>query len=143
MNTYKLSSRELKNKIFDLLSQKDYKKGLKEICRLPARQAVNPLFSFLFSLDENLKWRSITAFGEVVAPLAKCDMESARIIMRRLMWNLNGVFNYSGFIYPARRKLFGTRSITERGFMGSGPTCLCPIRMYLICGCVSSALSGF
>ena len=89
MNTDKLSGRELKNKIFDLLSQKDFKKGLEEICRLPARQAVNPLFSFLFSLDENLKWRSITAFGEVVARLAKCDLESARIIMRRLMWNLN------------------------------------------------------
>jgi hypothetical protein len=89
MNTDKLSSRELKNKIFDLLSQKDFKKGLKEICQLPARQAVNPLFSFLFSLDENLKWRSITAFGEAVARLAKCDLESARIIMRRLMWNLN------------------------------------------------------
>jgi hypothetical protein len=89
MNAEKLSGRELKNKIFDLLSQKDFKKGLEEICRLPARQAVNPLFSFLFSLDENLKWRSITAFGEVVARLAKCDLESARIIMRRLMWNLN------------------------------------------------------
>jgi hypothetical protein len=89
MNTDKLSGREFKNKIFDLLSQKDFKKGLKEICRLPARQAVNPLFSFLFSLDENLKWRTITAFGEVVASLAKCDLESARIIMRRLMWNLN------------------------------------------------------
>jgi hypothetical protein len=89
MNKEKLSGRELKNKTFDLLSQKDFKKGLKEICRLPARQAVNPLFSFLFSLDENLKWRSITAFGEMVARLAKCDLESARIIMRRLMWNLN------------------------------------------------------
>jgi len=88
-NTNKLSGRELKNKIFVLISQKDFKKGLKEICRLPARQAVNPLFSFLFSLDENLKWRSITAFGEVVAPLVKCELESARIIMRRLMWNLN------------------------------------------------------
>jgi hypothetical protein len=89
MNKEKLSGRELKNKIFDLLSHKDFKKGLKEICRLPARQVVNPLFSFLFSLDENLKWRSITAFGEVVARLAKCDLESARVIMRRLMWNLN------------------------------------------------------
>jgi hypothetical protein len=89
MNNEKLSGRELKNKIFDLLSQKDFNKGLKEICRLPARQAINPLFSFLFSLDEHLKWRSITAFGEVAARLAECDLESARIIMRRLMWNLN------------------------------------------------------
>jgi hypothetical protein len=88
MNTDKLSGRELKNKIFDLLSQKNFKKSLKEICRLPARQVVNPLFSFLFSLDENLKWRSITAFGEVANRLAESDLESARIIMRRLMWSI-------------------------------------------------------
>jgi len=89
MNKENLSGRELKNIIFDLLSQENFNKGLRKICSLPARQAVNPLFSFLFSLDENLKWRTITAFGEVVALLAKSDPESARIIMRRFMWNLN------------------------------------------------------
>jgi hypothetical protein len=89
MNKKKLSGRKLKNKIFQLLTQKDFKKGIKEICQLPARQAINPLFSFLYSLDEIIKWRSITALGEVAARLAECDMESARVIMRRLMWNLN------------------------------------------------------
>jgi hypothetical protein len=85
----KLSSRKLKKKILKLLSRQDFNKSLEEICRLPARQVVNPLFSFLFSLDETVKWRCVTAFGEVVARLAKSDLESARIIMRRLMWNLN------------------------------------------------------
>lgn len=85
----KLSGKKLKKKILKFLTQQDFDKGLEEICRLPARQAVNPLFSFLFSLDENIKWRSIAAFGEVVARLAQSDLESARIIMRRLMWNLN------------------------------------------------------
>ncbi len=89
MNKKKLSGRKLKNKIFQLLTQKDFNTGLEEICRLPARQAVNPLFSFLFNLDEIVKWRSITAFGAVVARLAEFDLESARIVMRRLMWNLN------------------------------------------------------
>ena len=89
MGKKKLSSRKFKNKILKLLTQQDSTKGLEEICRLPARKAINPLFSYLYSLDENVKWGSITAFGEVVARLAECDLESARVIMRRLMWNLN------------------------------------------------------
>ena len=89
MGKDKISSRRLKKNILKLLSQPEATQGLEEICQLPARQAINPLFSFLFSLDENLKWRSVTAFGEVVSRLAECDLESARIIMRRFMWNLN------------------------------------------------------
>ncbi|UCH20126.1 MAG: HEAT repeat domain-containing protein [Deltaproteobacteria bacterium] len=89
MNKKKPSGRKLKNKILKLLTQNDFKKGLREICQLPARQVVNPLFSFLYSLDEIIKWRSITALGEVTARLAENDLESSRIIMRRLMWNLN------------------------------------------------------
>ena len=89
MGKEKLSGRKLKEKILKLLTEQDITKGLEELCRLPARQAINPLFSFLFSLDDNVKWRTITAFGEVVARLAKSDLESARVIMRRLMWNLN------------------------------------------------------
>ena len=89
MGKDKSSSRRLKKNILKLLTQPDSVEGLEEICQLPARQAINPLFSFLYSLDENLKWRSVTAFGEVVSRLAICDFESARIIMRRFMWNLN------------------------------------------------------
>jgi hypothetical protein len=56
---------------------------------MPARKAINPLFSFLCSLDELLKWRAVTAMGEIVDRLANADMESARVIMRRYMWQLN------------------------------------------------------
>jgi len=36
-----------------------------------------------------LKWRAVTAIGILVAGLADSEMESARVIMRRLMWHLN------------------------------------------------------
>jgi hypothetical protein len=85
----KPNGRKLKNKVFKLLTQKDIDKGIEAICQLPSRQIVNPLFSFLYSGDENIKWRSVTALGEVVSRLEESDLESARIIMRRLMWNLN------------------------------------------------------
>ena len=89
MNRHQTSSRQLKKKIQKLLLQQNFESGLAEIGRMPARRAINPLFSFLCSLDELLKWRAVTAMGEVVDRLAGTDMESARVIMRRYMWQLN------------------------------------------------------
>lgn len=84
-----MGNRQLKKKILELLGRDDLEKSLDEICQLPARQAVNPLFSFFYNTNELIKWRAITAMGAVVAHLAEQDMESARVVMRRLIWNLN------------------------------------------------------
>jgi hypothetical protein len=84
-----MTNRKLKKKILELLGGNDLEKSLDEICQLPARQAVNPLFSFFYSTNELIKWRAITAMGAVVSHLAEQDMESARVVMRRLIWNLN------------------------------------------------------
>ncbi|MBW2166480.1 MAG: HEAT repeat domain-containing protein [Deltaproteobacteria bacterium] len=81
--------RQLKKEILELLSHKDFEKSLGKIRKLPARKAVNPLFSFFYNSDELVKWRAVAAMGAVVSNLADYDMESARVIMRRLMWNLN------------------------------------------------------
>ena len=89
MSHHQTSSRQLKKRIRKLLLQNNLESGLAEIGRMPARKAINPLFSFLCSLDELLKWRAVTAMGEVVDRLADTDMESARVIMRRYMWQLN------------------------------------------------------
>jgi HEAT-like repeat protein len=84
-----VGGRALKNRILKLLKDKDSEKALHEICRYPSRQVVNPLFSFFYSIDAIVKWRAVTAMGQVVATLVEKDMESARVVMRRLMWNLN------------------------------------------------------
>ena len=81
--------RQIKKEMLELLSCKDFEKGLEKIIQLPARQVINSLFSFLYNRDELIKWRAITAMGAVVSNLADHDMESARVIMRRLIWNLN------------------------------------------------------
>ena len=49
----------------------------------------NFLFSFFYHGDELVKWRAVSAMGAVVSTLARQDMESSRVVMRRLMWNLN------------------------------------------------------
>ena len=84
-----MGHRQLKKKILSLLGRNDLEKGIDEICQLPARKAVNPLFSFFYNTNELIKWRAITAMGAVVSGLADQDMESARVVMRRLIWNLN------------------------------------------------------
>ena len=84
-----MGGRQLKKEILELLSHKDFEKSLEKIRQLPARQAVNPLFSFFYNSDELVKWRAVAAMGAVVSNLADHDMESARVIMRRLIWNLN------------------------------------------------------
>ena len=84
-----MGNRELKTRIGKLLCLKDFSVALAEIGRIPGRRAVNPLFSFFYSGEEIVRWRAITAMGEVVARMADTSMEQARVMMRRLMWNLN------------------------------------------------------
>ena len=84
-----MRGRGLKQTVRNLLNAEAFETSLSEFCMLPARQVINPLFSFLVHSDEKLRWRAITAMGAVVENLAVKDMESARVILRRLMWSLN------------------------------------------------------
>jgi len=73
----------------EVLRREPLEKTLSLVARFPARQVVNPLLSFLYSMDPLVKWRAVALMGEVVAGLGRVRMESARVIMRRLIWNLN------------------------------------------------------
>lgn len=81
--------RQFKKLIFTLLRESDPGYALEEIKKYPAMQVINPLFSSFCSADEIVKWRGVTAMGAVVSTLADQDIESARVVMRRLMWTLN------------------------------------------------------
>lgn len=85
----KWRGRNLKRKVLDLLKSEDFKSSLQTIRSFPARRVINPLFALLCSTESEVKWRAAAAIGEVVADLAQEDMESARVIMRRMIWNLN------------------------------------------------------
>jgi HEAT repeat protein len=84
-----LSGRATKQRIYELLKSPDLASALDEISRLPSRKVINPLFSLLYNRDQDVRWAAIKAMGMIVAKMAHEDMESARVIMRRLMWNLN------------------------------------------------------
>ncbi|HUU39660.1 MAG TPA: HEAT repeat domain-containing protein [Desulfatiglandales bacterium] len=81
--------RHLKKEILELLSAKDFDQSLRTLELMPAHQVANVLLSFLPNTDLKIKWPAVTAIGSVVAKLADKEMESARDIMRRLMWQLN------------------------------------------------------
>lgn len=72
-----------------MLKSEDLRPALEALCRYPPRQIVNPLFSLLYHGDLIIRWRAVSAMGVVVSRLADENIESARIIMRRFMWNLN------------------------------------------------------
>ena len=84
-----MKGRIFKQKALKLLRSENLDVALKKLSGMPLRQVINPLFSFLYNTDDQIKWRAVTAMGGIVARLADEDMEAARVIMRRLMWNLN------------------------------------------------------
>ena len=84
-----LKGRDFKRHVIDLLKADDFAGVLETFRSYPARRVINPLFSCLCSTEPEIKWRAITALGAVVANLAQDDMESARVVMRRMIWNLN------------------------------------------------------
>lgn len=52
-------------------------------------KGINALLPCLYDLEDMVRWRAVMAIGILVDRLAKDDMEAARVVMRRLMWNLN------------------------------------------------------
>jgi HEAT repeat protein len=63
---------------------------LRNISPFSPRQVINPLISFFYHENEQIRWRAITAAGFVVSGMAETgQMEPARVIMRRFMWSLN------------------------------------------------------
>ena len=78
----------IKRDVLKFLEQDNFEKNLKNIHKFPPKKAVNALLSFLVNTDEIIKDRAVKAMGEVVSNLAEKDIESARIIMRRLMLSL-------------------------------------------------------
>jgi len=84
-----VSIRDIKEKLSILFSNHAPDEALAAVCRMPLRKAANALFPFFYSKDPLHFWQAVTAMGAVVSLLAEENMESARVVMRRLMWSLN------------------------------------------------------
>jgi hypothetical protein len=89
MEKERTGGRALKRQVRRILEEESLGSAIESLCCLPARQVVNPLISFFCSTDEMLKWYAVSAMGIVVGRLFEQRPESARVVMRRLMWSLN------------------------------------------------------
>lgn len=78
-----------KKRLIGLLLSTDLDRLCLEWSRRPPLPAINSLFPLLYSGDARVKTRAVTMMGRLVAGLALEDMEQARNVIRRIMWNLN------------------------------------------------------
>lgn len=81
--------RQTKKKVGRILANDDKDTACKLLKNIPDEQLVGHLFSHFYHKDELIKFRSTVAMGELGARLAQTHIEKARIILRRIMWNLN------------------------------------------------------
>lgn len=81
--------RGIKKHLLPELRKRDFGPDCTMLQQFPHGRVVNALISFFLHKEEIVKWRAITGMGIVVARMAQQDLESARVIMRRLMWTLN------------------------------------------------------
>lgn len=84
-----MGRRELKKTILLLLAESSLERILDEIAGYSESDVLGPLFSALCSIDEQVRWHAVSAFGHVVPRLARRDREAARVVMRRFLWSLN------------------------------------------------------
>jgi hypothetical protein len=81
--------RETKKKVGEILWMPHGNAAMDMLKQIPDKQLVGHLFSHFFHKDELIKFRSTIAMGALGARVGKRNMEQVRILLRRIMWNLN------------------------------------------------------
>lgn len=75
--------------ILSCLAKEPLDAVLASVGQWPPRRVVSKLIGCLYNPDEKIRWHAVSALGATVAALAQEDRESARTMVRRLMWSLN------------------------------------------------------
>ena len=81
--------RKVKKRVTAILEECNRTAALNSLRKIPDAQLTGHLFAHFYHMNELTKFRSITAMGELALRISGASMEKARIILRRLMWNLN------------------------------------------------------
>ncbi|MCP3899916.1 MAG: hypothetical protein GY707_09420, partial [Desulfobacteraceae bacterium] len=85
----KSSFRKSKKQVGLILLSENREHAFDLLRRIPDKTLAGPLFSHFYSLNNVIRFRSSVAMGDLTHRLAKKRLEDARVIIRRLMWNLN------------------------------------------------------
>ena len=89
MKNKQTSVRTIKKNIPKVLESSSDHRELLKLTQKSLLKLINALFSFLYHKNPVIKWNTVVAMGAAISELADQDMEPARNIIRRLMWNLN------------------------------------------------------
>lgn len=81
--------RKTKKKVGKVLLEARRETAMNLLSQIPDEQLAGHLFSHFYHKDELVKFRSTAAMGVLGARMGKRNMEKARILLRRIMWNLN------------------------------------------------------
>ena len=85
----KAHGRKIKKQVGQILLLKNREDAFDQLRKIPKPMLAGPLFSYFYNIDELIKFRSTTAMGDLVQRVVKEKIENARILLRRIMWNLN------------------------------------------------------
>jgi len=67
----------------------DEGQALEQLAGVPDRALVSPLFGALHLMEPRIHWTATRVMGAVTSRLAEENREEARVVLRRMMWNLN------------------------------------------------------
>lgn len=81
--------RAIKKSVREILAAADWQERLSELEEWAPGQLAGPLFSLRLDKEENVRWRTVVAFGLVADRMANAGMEKARVLMRTFMWYMN------------------------------------------------------
>lgn len=81
--------RKTRKKVEKILLERSRKNAMEMLANIPDEQLTGHLFSHFYNKSELIKFRSIAAMGVLGANMSVNKIERARILLRRLMWNLN------------------------------------------------------
>lgn len=83
------AARQFRGTVRELLESNDPAAARSALNAMPASALASALPAFLCSADARIRWRAAGAMGQALARMADTDMESARRVLRRLLWSLN------------------------------------------------------
>ena len=81
--------RKTKQQVGKILLEPHRETAMEMLMQIPDEQLVGHLFSHFYHKSDLVKFRSIAAMGALGSRMGQKNMEKARIVLRRIMWNLN------------------------------------------------------
>lgn len=92
--------RRVKKEVRTILADPKWQDRLSELEQWTPGELVPPLLSLRLDRDEDVRWRTVTAFGLTGARMAEASMEKTRTLMRTCMWYMNEESGNLGWSIP-------------------------------------------